>query len=161
MGIRTIAQIIAQLTGFAAKGDNNDITKLSALTSLVKKVTATIISVGSLAEKIRIVTAATGTVTLDLATASTFELQMTGNTTVAFTNVPTTVGESIGFTIRIVQPASPFSITWPTSITKWITPTGLAPDTPAANKTGEFIFTAHVASISSGTTITGRKGATN
>jgi hypothetical protein len=96
---------------------------------------------------------ATGTVTLNLALYDIFELTLTGNTTLAFSNAPTLSGEAIAPVVSITCGATGYTTTWMSGISLWLTPGGTAPAGPAAGKTGEFIFTSK-----NGTTWTGRKG---
>lgn len=94
--------------------------------------------------------AATGTVTCNLAVATVFDLTLTGNTTIAFSNVPVPVGQIFSWVVRITMGGTLRTLTMPT--VTWLTPTGTY-DTPAVGKVVEYIFT-----TKNGTTIEGGKG---
>lgn len=96
--------------------------------------------------------AGTGTVVINLALATVFDITLTGNTTFSFTNVPVPTGQSFSWVVRVTQGATARTITWPT-IT-WLTSTGAKPDDPLANKLREYVF-----STQNGTLIYGRGGA--
>lgn len=98
---------------------------------------------------------ATGTVTLNLATADVFNLTLSGNTTVALSNIPTLSNETFAFVVRVSQGGTAYTLTWFSGIT-WLTTGGTAPAAPAASKSVEYIF-----STTDGTNWTGRKGAAN
>lgn len=104
-------------------------------------------------DKISTVSAATGTVTLNLANASIFNLTLTGNTTLALSNVPVLDQEILSIVITVTQGATPYTLTWFNGLT-WRTIGGVAAAAPAANKTTEYIIT----STATGAYI-GRKGA--
>lgn len=97
--------------------------------------------------------ACTGTVTLDLALGSTFDLTLTGNTTLQLTNVPALTNETLNIVISVTQGAIAYSLTWFGTMT-WITPSGIEPAAPAANKVIEYIITSKAAGQ-----YKGRKGA--
>lgn len=94
--------------------------------------------------------AATGTVTCNLATATYFDLTLTGNTTIAFSNIPVPTGQVFSWVVSITMGGTLRTLTMPT--VTWLTPTGTF-DTPAVGKVIEYIF-----STTNGTTIKGRKG---
>ena len=95
-----------------------------------------------------------GAQALSLSSYDYFNLLLNGNTTLSLSSVPSlTNSEYTGFIVRISQGSTPYTITWWSGIT-WLTTGGLAPDTPAANKSKEYIFT-----TTDGTTFTGRVGA--
>ena len=76
---------------------------------------------------------------VSLSSGGAFSLVLSGNTTVSFTNAPST-GAS-GFSLSITQDAggSGFTVTWPASV-RW--PGGAAPSlTATGGKTDAFIFT--------------------
>ena len=76
---------------------------------------------------------------VSLSSGGAFSLVLSGNTTVSFTNAPST-GAS-GFSLSITQDAggSGFTVTWPASV-RW--PGGAAPAlTATGGKTDAFIFT--------------------
>lgn len=96
--------------------------------------------------------AATGTVTLDVGAAQVFDITLTGNTTLAFANIPVPVNQSYSWLVRITQTATVRTLAFP-NIT-WLTLNGTAPGAPAASKVIEYIF-----STQNGTLVLGRKGA--
>lgn len=97
--------------------------------------------------------AATGAVVLDLATASVFDLTLTGATTLSLANVPALpAGEVLSVIVRVRQGATAFALTWWGGIT-WLEPT--TPSAPTANKTREFVVSF------AGAAWLGRKGAGN
>lgn len=95
---------------------------------------------------------ATGTVTLNLANASVFDITLTGNTTIAFSNIPVPSSQSFSWVLRVNCGTTAYTITWPT-IT-WLTSGGTAPLAPLASKVVEYTF-----STQNGTLVLGRKGA--
>lgn len=95
--------------------------------------------------------AATGTVTLNLATASVFDITLTGNTTIAFSNIPAPTNQSFSWVLRVTCGATGYSITWP-AVT-WLTTGDTAPPAPLAGKVVEYVF-----STQNGTLVLGRKG---
>lgn len=97
--------------------------------------------------------AATGTVTCNLATATVFDITLTGNTTIAFSNIPVPVNQSFSWTVRVKQDATPRTLTFPTAT--WLAATGTY-TTPAAGKITEYVF-----STQNGTTILARQGASS
>lgn len=104
------------------------------------------------ADKIVSVAAATGAVSIDLAAASVFSLTLTGNTTLAPTNLPVLAGETRSIVIRVTQDSTPRLLTWWTGIT-WLAV--VTPSAPPANKIQEYVLTWD------GTSWMGRKGAGN
>ena len=94
----------------------------------------------------------TGTQTLNLSTATVFDLTLTGNTVIGFSNVPTPTNQIFSWVVRITMGGTLRTLTWPT-IT-WYTSGGAIPATPAVGKVVEYIF-----STQDGTTIIGRVGA--
>jgi hypothetical protein len=98
--------------------------------------------------------AATGALTLDVSTASVFELTLSGNVSgITIANAPTLSGETLSFVVRVKQPGTAYTFAWFTGIT-WLTAGGAAPPAPTANNTTEYIFT----TTSTGAYL-GRKGA--
>ena len=98
--------------------------------------------------------AATGAISLDVSTASIFNLTLSGNVSgVTVSNAPTLSGETLSFVVKVTQGATAYSLTWFSGIT-WLTVGGSAPAAPAANKTIEYIFTSTSAGV-----YFGRKGA--
>jgi hypothetical protein len=83
--------------------------------------------------------AATGTVTLDLSLYNLFDLTLTGNTTLAFSNVPPLSGETFSVLVRVRQGTTAYTLTQPTGTTS-ITSGGTTPATPAASKLAEYIY---------------------
>jgi|GEM_PF-6972054 len=112
------------LNGKAATGDNDDITTIRAQRYVDKRVQ---------------VAAATGTVTLNCQLASVFELTLTGNTTLAFSNLPALAGELYTVLVTVTQGATARTLTLPADTT-YITGGGAAITTPAANKRQDYIF---------------------
>lgn len=103
------------------------------------------------------VAAATGITTCNLALGTIFELNMTGNVTIALSNIPVPMpGQSFTFTIRLIQHATTkFSLTWPAGLT-FLNTGGLPGDSPAPSKIIEYVV-----STTTGTTAYVRKGASN
>lgn len=99
--------------------------------------------------------AATGTVTLDMSAADIFDLTLSGNTTLATSNLPTLSGETFAILVRVSQGVTAYALTWFGSIT-WLTTGGSAPAAPSASKTIEYVLT-----TTDGTNWLGRKGASN
>ena len=90
-----------------------------------------------LAEGYTVLTGATPSISLG--SGGAFSLALSSNTTVSFTDAPST--GATGFSLSITQDAggSGFTVTWPASV-KW--PGGTAPElTATADKTDAFIFT--------------------
>jgi hypothetical protein len=82
---------------------------------------------------------ATGTVTLDCSLGSIFDITLTGNATLAFSNVPTPSGETYTVLVRVRQGSTAYTLTQPTGTTP-ITSGGTTPATPAASKLAEYIY---------------------
>lgn len=122
----------------AKAGANSDITSIRA---------------AQYVDKVYVNATATGTVNLDLSAYTVFDLTLTGNTTLTFSNAPTLSSESLTIVVRLTSGATGYSITWFSGIT-WLTSGGTAPTAPAANKITEFVITSQ-----NGTTFLGRKGA--
>jgi hypothetical protein len=90
----------------------------------------------------------------DLSRAGSFELTLSGNTTVSFSNPPS--GGTCGFSFAVTQDAgaSGFTVAWPAGV-RW--PDGTAPElTSEAGKTDVFVF-----STSDGTNYTGMSAGKN
>lgn len=97
--------------------------------------------------------AATGSVSLDLALATEFDIILTGNTTISFLNSSLPAGKSRSFVVRVGQGGTARALTWPSGIT-WLV---IGPvTTPSANKICEYIF-----SYSAEAGWVGRLGASN
>ena len=96
--------------------------------------------------------AATGTVTLNVGAAQVFDITLTGNTTLAFSNIPVPVGQSYSWLVRVTQGGTARTLAFPT--VTWLTSGGTSPGAPAANKVIEYIF-----STQNGTLVLARKGA--
>lgn len=111
------------------------------------------LSLAKFIDRQTVVSAATGTVNLDLSASSVFQLTLTGNTTLTVSNSPTMVGETYAIVVRIVQGATARTLNWFAGIT-WLNANGV-PATPAANKTIEYILSWN------GTNWIGRRGAGN
>lgn len=97
--------------------------------------------------------AATGTVTLDLAAADVFDLTLTGNTTLTLSNAPTLSGETFTIVVRVRQGATAYSLAWFAGVT-WLA--SATPASPAASRIVEFVM-----STTDGANWLGRKGASN
>lgn len=95
---------------------------------------------------------ATGTVALNLATATYFDVTLTGNTTFAFSNIPIPVGQIFSWVTKVTMGATLRTWTFPT--TTWLTTGGTTPTAPAVGKTVELIW-----STTNGTTLVCRVGA--
>jgi len=95
---------------------------------------------------------ATGAVTLDLASASIFDLTLTGNVTLTVSNAVVTAGETRSVVVRIRQGATARTLTWWSGIT-WLAST--TPATPAVNKIKEYVLSYD------GSSWLGREGASN
>ena len=80
---------------------------------------------------------ATGTVTLDFAAASIFDLTLTGNTTLAVSNATVPAGYSRSVVVRVIQGATPFTLAWWSGIT-WLASS--TPAAPGANKVVEYVM---------------------
>lgn len=98
-------------------------------------------------------TAATGTLSLDVSAAQVFDLTLTGNTVINFTNIPVPVNQSYSWLVRVAQTATVRTLTI-NGVTTWLTSGNVNPGAPAASKVIEYIF-----STQNGTTVLGRKGA--
>lgn len=97
--------------------------------------------------------ASSGTITLDLSMFTTFALTLQGDATLALANVPSLTNETFTFTVQLGNGSVARNLTWFPGI-YWITTNQVPPQTPAANKITEFIFT-----VQPGGGILGRKGA--
>lgn len=97
--------------------------------------------------------AATGTVTLNMLLGSVHVLTLTGNTTLAVSNLPSLSGEVLSIVVRVTQGGTVSTLTWFAGIT-WLNANGV-PLAPAANKTIEYILTYN------GSAWVGRRGAGN
>lgn len=124
----------------AKAGDNSDITSIRASQYI---------------DKTYVNAASTGTVTLSLTDYTVFDLTLSGNTTLALSNIPTLSSELLTFVIRLTCGATAYSITWFSGIT-WLVSGGTAPSAPLASKIAEFVITTQ-----NGTTFIGRKGPSN
>jgi hypothetical protein len=83
-----------------------------------------------------VASSAASTVTLDLATATSFSLTMGQATTFAFSNPPGS-GTAFSFTLFLTQHSSAVAITWPNTV-DWAG--GSAPDAAAANALQAYAF---------------------
>lgn len=92
-------------------------------------------------DRVYVNAAATGTVTLNLALYDYFELTLTGNVTLAWSNIPTLSAEAITPVVSISCGATGYTTTWMSGIAKWLNSSGTAPPGPVASKTGLFGFT--------------------
>lgn len=103
-------------------------------------------------DKVQTNTAATGTVTLNLASASIFDLTLTGNATLSVSNAVVPAGETRSVVVRIRQGATARTLTWWAGIT-WLAST--TPAAPAVNKIKEYVLSYD------GSSWIGREGASN
>ena len=83
---------------------------------------------------------ATGTYTLNLNNSTIFDLTLTGNATLAFSNVPALSGELLTVVVTVRQGATARTLTLPPNVT-FITSGGLPILTPRANRLQDYIFT--------------------
>ena len=83
-----------------------------------------------------VASSAASTVTLDLATATSFSLTMDQATTFAFSNPPGS-GTAFSFTLFLTQHSSAVAITWPNTV-DWAG--GSAPDAALANEVQAYAF---------------------
>jgi len=95
-----------------------------------------------------------GSYAVNVNTTGFFSLTPTAAATLTFSLPTLTATQVMVFVVEIQQGATAFAITWPGSII-WTTPGGVAPASPNAGKRAEYIFTVQ------GTTVKGRKGASN
>lgn len=95
---------------------------------------------------------ATGTQTLDVKAATYFDLTLTGNTTIEFTNIPPLDNQVYSWVVKVTMGGTLRTLTWPTVV--WYTEGGVEPADPAVGKLVEYIF-----STKDGVNIVGRKGA--
>lgn len=95
--------------------------------------------------------AATGTVACNLNLATVFDLTLTGNATITFSNVPTPTGQMFSWVVAVTMGGTLRTLAF-TGVT-WRTASGTF-KTPAVGKVQEYIF-----STTNGTTIIGREGA--
>jgi len=130
--------VVAYPINNAKSGANSDITSLRA---------------SQYVDKVFVNAAATGTVTVDLSAYTVVDLTLSGNTTLAFSNLPSLSSESLTIVVRLTCGATAYSITWPSGITWLSSSAGTA---PLANKIAEFVITTQ-----NGTTFLARKGPAN
>lgn len=83
---------------------------------------------------------ATGTYTLNLNNSTLFDLTLTGNAALAFSNVPPLSGELLTVVVTIRQGATARTLTLPSNVT-FITSGGVPILTPPANRLQDYIFT--------------------
>jgi len=83
-----------------------------------------------------VASSAASTVTLDLATGTSFSLTMAQNTTFAFTNPPGS-GTAFSFTLFVTQHSTAVTLTWPNTV-DWAG--GSAPDAAGANELQAYAF---------------------
>lgn len=84
-------------------------------------------------------TAATGTVTLDLSLYNVFDLTLTGNTTLAFSNAPALSGEIYLVVVTVRQGTTAYTLAQPSGVAP-ITTGGVAVATPGASKQKDYIY---------------------
>lgn len=100
-------------------------------------------------------TAVAGAFALNVGTYGIFDLTLTAAATLSFSNLPTlSATESMVILLRVRQGSTAYALSYPAGIT-WVTPGGVAVPAPNAGKMVEIILTIE------GSTITGRKGASN
>lgn len=103
-------------------------------------------------DNLTVVSAASGTVTLNVGAAQVFNVTLAANSVLAFSNVPVPSGQSYSWLVRVSQGATARTMSF-SGVSSWLTPGGTDPGAPAASKVIEYIF-----STENGTTIIGRKG---
>ncbi len=106
---------------------------------LSPKETASIVSAKGYLDSTVVFPSAIGTVTLNCATASVFDLTLTGNVILQFTNVPALSGETYCALVRIRQGAQAYTVGQPAN-TMPMTPGSRGVYTPGAGKIGEFYY---------------------
>lgn len=109
---------------------------------------------GSFIEPAMATASVSGTYALNVNTTGFFSLTPTAATTLTLSLPTLTTTQVMVFVVEIQQGSTAFAITWPGSIV-WTTPGGVAPTSPNAGKRAEYILTVQ------GTTVKGRKGASN
>lgn len=97
-----------------------------------------IVSVASYLDRTVRNNAATGTVTLNLAAASVFDLTLAGSVTLAVSGVPPLAGETLSIVVRIRQGSTQRTVNWWSGIT-WIAAGGV-PRPVEAGKVGEYVL---------------------
>lgn len=103
------------------------------------------------------IAAATGSVNLDLSLGTIYQLTLTGNTTITFSNVPVPApNQAYSFVVRLITGATKYTITWPSGFTWLNTVSGAAGDTAAVGKMVEYVI-----STVDGVNAIARKGASN
>jgi len=112
----------------AASAQGDATSALNSITTLLPKNQGTL---ESYSEKLLTNATSIGTVTLDLSIQDVFDLTLTGNTTLAFSNIPTT-GKAASCTVLIRQGGVAYSLTFPASV-KFASDS--VPDVSAINKT--------------------------
>lgn len=133
-----------------AKADSADVATLVGNETLTNKR----VSAFYVLDRTATVPAAVGALTLDVSTASVFNLALAGEVTgITIANAPILSGEALSFVVKVTQGATAYPLSWFSGIT-WLTIGSVAPAAPAANKTIEYIFTSTAAG-----TYFGRKGA--
>lgn len=123
---------------------------ITKLTSLAKAIAADIKAM--IFDDLVVNGAAAGTLSLNVGAAQVFNLTLSGNTTINFTNVPVPVGQSYSWLVRVTQGSTARTLN--INGVNWLTSGATYPGAPAANKIIEYIF-----STENGTKILGRKGA--
>lgn len=101
--------------GLMSAGQADRISRLSALFDLLTGTFLSRITTKVQTEQVVNLTGAGGTLTIDLSAGTVFLINLTANTTLAFTNLPAdaTAGTT-GWILRFRQTGS-FAVTWPTS----------------------------------------------
>lgn len=103
------------------------------------RLTAQTVSIANYLDKAQVITAATGTVTLDCSLYSVFDLTLSGNTTLAFSNVPVLSGENFAVAVKVRQGTTAYTLTQPSGVTP-ITSGSVNPQTPGASKRADYVY---------------------
>lgn len=135
----------------------NDVLSPASLSTntFTGKQIAPIVSSATFLDKTVVIPSANFNTALDVSVGSVFEVTTAGDIVFSLSNIPTLTNETLSFVVRVSQGANAYTLTWWSGIS-WLTPSGLTPDAPAANKTIEYIFT-----TKDGIAFIGRKGASN
>lgn len=111
-------------------------------------------------DRLAVTAAATGTVTLNLALSNNFELTLTGNTTIALSNIPVIpAGQMLFISILVISGGTKYTLSWSTAplVLTWLNTTaGASGESAAAGKVVEFLL-----STKNGTTGYARKASGN
>ncbi|MFK3971125.1 hypothetical protein ACI2KS_10400 [Pseudomonas sp. NPDC087358] len=105
--------------------------------TLTGKLSGTVLSMADYLDKVTVNAAATGTATLDLSVSSVFDLTLTGNTALAFSNIPALTNEIYTVVVTVRQGTTAFTLTQPSGVTVI---KSAAIDTPGASKQKDYIY---------------------